>query len=330
MLQPVLPYRDLSTTLFGRRIAAPIIMAPVGVQRLFHPDGEIATAKVFGEHHLPFTLSTASSSSMVDVAEANGDGNPRWFQLYWPTEDELTISYLKRAQDNGYEVLVVTVDTWELAWRPKDLDRGYFPFINGIGTAIGLEDKIAQQSLGFSALDRSATAEQKMMASLYHVVTTSRGVSPVWENLKKLRDWWGDKPIVLKGIQSVEDAMLAVDHGMDGIIVSNHGGRQVDGAIASLEALVNIVDAVHGKLTIGFDSGIRCGADIFKALAIGADFVQVGRPIVWGLAHEGEVGTRHVLKSLLADFDLTVALSGCRGLVDINRQCIANRKQYLL
>jgi isopentenyl diphosphate isomerase/L-lactate dehydrogenase-like FMN-dependent dehydrogenase len=305
-------------------------MAPVGVQILFHADGELATAKVFGELGLPFNLSTASSTGMTDVANANGEGNPRWFQLYWPIDDDLTKSYLQRAKENGYEVLVVTVDTWALAWRPKDLDRGLFPFINGMGTSIGLEDKVAQEKLGFSALGSGATVEQKMTASLYHVVTTSSGTSPIWENLHKLREWWGNDPIVLKGIQSVEDAQLALDYGMNGIVVSNHGGRQVDGAIASLEALVAITDTFRGKLIIGFDSGIRCGADIFKAIAIGADFVQIGRPIIWGLAHEGEEGVRHVLKSLLADFDLIVALSGCRDLSDIGRQCIANRKQFLL
>jgi lactate 2-monooxygenase len=330
MLRPVLPQRDLSIELFGRKIPAPVVMAPVGVQKLFHTDGEAATARVFGELGLPYTLSTASSTGMSDVANANGAGNPRWFQLYWPTDDELTKSYLQRAKHDGYEVLVVTVDTWSLAWRPKDLDRGFFPFINGVGTSIGLEDEIAQKKLGFSALASGATAEQKATASLYHVITTSAGVSPVWEKLHLLRELWGAGPIVLKGIQSVEDAQLAIDHGMDGIIVSNHGGRQVDGAIASLEALVEIVDAVRGKLTIGFDSGIRCGADIFKALAVGADFVQIGRPVVWGLAHGGEEGVRHVMKSLLADFDLTVALSGCRGLEDVGRACVGNRRLCLL
>ena len=305
-------------------------MAPVGVQKLFHVDGELATAKVFGEMGLPFTLSTASSAGMKDAAEANGKDNPRWFQLYWPTNDDLTQSYLNRAKENGYGVLVVTVDTWELAWRPRDLNEGFFPFIKGVGTHIGLEDPTAQKHLGYNALDESASLEQREMANLYHVLTTSRGVSPTWSNFGKLRERWGDKPIVIKGIQSVEDAELALQHGVDGIIVSNHGGRQVDGAIASLQALPAIVDAVGGKLTIGFDSGIRCGADIFKALAVGADFVQLGRPIVWGLAHDGEKGVRHVLKSLLADFDLTVGLSGCQSIKDVNRRCLANREVPLL
>ncbi|KAI9743770.1 MAG: hypothetical protein M1818_002503 [Claussenomyces sp. TS43310] len=325
MLRPVVPQRDLSRTLFGRKLPAPVVMAPIGVQKLFHSDGELATAKVFGEMGLPYTMSTASSTGMEDVARINGAGSPRWYQLYWPNDDELTQSYLNRAKAGGYEVLVVCLDTWELAWRPRDLETGFFPFIDGVGTSVGLEDPVAQRQLGYKVTDKMVTEEQIKMASLYHVITTSRGVSPRWENLCKLRSWWGEGPIVLKGIQSVRDATLALEHGMDGIIVSNHGGRQVDGAIASLEALGPIVSAVGGKLTIGFDSGIRCGADIFKALAIGADFVQLGRPILWGLALDGEEGVRHVLKCLLADFDLTVGLSGCTGLTDIKRDMLATR-----
>lgn len=197
-------------------------MAPVGVQTLFHPMGERATAKVFGEMGLPYTLSTATSTGFADVAEANGN-NPRWYQLYWPSDDDLTRSYLRSAKQNGYEVLVVTVDTWDLGWRTRDLGVGFFPFIKGIGVQIGLEDACAHEKLGFNALAANATDEQKQMAALYHVITTSRGISPVWRNLTKLRDWWGDGPIVLKGLQSVEDAIKAVEYGMDGIILSNVG-----------------------------------------------------------------------------------------------------------
>jgi isopentenyl diphosphate isomerase/L-lactate dehydrogenase-like FMN-dependent dehydrogenase len=252
-------------------------MAPVGVQTMFHADGERATASVFGELGLPYTMSTASSTGFADVAEANGD-NPRWYQLYWPTNDDLTRSYLKTAKENGYDVLVVTVDTWELGWRSRDLDHGFFPFIRGYGVQIGLEDPVAHEQLGFNPLSPNATAEQQQMAALYHVITTSRGISPIWENVPKLREAWGDGPIVLKGIQSVEDAKLAIEHGFDGIVVSNvskhhlshwerinkaqHGGRQIDGAIASLDALQSIVAQVKGKITIGFDSGIRSGADM--------------------------------------------------------------------
>ena len=221
VMKDVLPRRNLSTTLFGRRLPAPVVMAPVGVQTLFHPTGERATAKVFGEIGLPFTLSTATSTGFADTAKANGNGKPRWYQLYWPSDDDLTRSYLRSAKENGYEVLVVTVDTWDLGWRTRDLDQGFFPFIRGIGVQIGLEDACAHEKLGFNPLGPNATAEQKQMASLYHVVTTSRGISPVWRNLTKLREFWGDGPIVLKGIQTAEDARTALENGMDGIILSN-------------------------------------------------------------------------------------------------------------
>ncbi|CAI6341045.1 unnamed protein product [Periconia digitata] len=322
VMRPVLPARNLSRVIFNRTLPAPIVMAPVGVQTLFHPDGERATSKVFGEEGLPFTLSTASSTGFADAATSNGEGNPRWYQLYWPSDDDLTRSYLRTALAEGYEVLVLTVDTWDLGWRTRDLDRGYFPFAGGVGVQIGLEDPVAHEQLGFNALAPNATAEQLQMASLYHVIVTSRGISPVWENLWKLREVWGDKPIVLKGVQSVEDAELAVKWGLDGVIVSNHGGRQIDGAVGSLTTLPAIVEAVKGKLTVGFDGGIRTGADIFKALALGADFVQLGRPILWGLAHEGERGARHVLKSLLAEFELTVGLSGCQSLTEVTKDLI--------
>ncbi|KAJ4351277.1 uncharacterized protein N0V89_006616 [Didymosphaeria variabile] len=326
VMRPVQPKRDLSTTLFNRTIPAPIIMAPVGVQTLFHPTGERSTAAVFGQEGLPYTQSTASSTGFANVAAANGAGNPRWYQLYWPSDDDLLRSYLTTAKKSGFEVLVVTVDTWDLGWRTRDLDRGFFPFINGVGVQIGLEDPVAHEKLGFDPLAKNATEEQKQMAALYHTIVTSRGVSPVWENVGKLREIWGDAPILLKGVQSAEDAKLAMKYGLDGVIVSNHGGRQIDGAVGSLDALPAIVEAVKRNLTIGFDGGIRSGADIFKALALGADFVQVGRPVLWGLAHQGEKGVRHVLKSLLADLEITVGLAGCASLKDMDRSLLVEKR----
>jgi lactate 2-monooxygenase len=225
MLKEVGPVRDYSREIFGRKLPAPIVMAPVGVQTLFHPDGEKATAKVFGELGLPYTLSTASSNGFKTVAEANGKDNPKWYQLYWLSDDELTASYLRSAQANGYEVLVVTLDTWELSWRPKDLTSGYFPFVRGIGAQLGLEDEVAHKKLGFDPLAPGATKEQKEMAAMYRVLIASGGTSPTWPKLKLLRELWGDKPIVLKGIQCVKDAELAIEHGMNGIIVSNVSHR---------------------------------------------------------------------------------------------------------
>ena len=347
MMRDVLPKRNLSTTLFGRRLPAPVVMAPVGVQTLFHPTGERATAKIFGEMGLPYTLSTATSTGFADVAEANGD-NPRWYQLYWPSDDDLTRSYLRSAKQHGYEILVVTVDTWDLGWRTRDLDRGFFPFIRGIGVQIGLEDACAHEKLGFNPLAPNATAEQKQMAALYHVITTSRGISPVWRNLTKLRDWWGDGPIVLKGIQTAEDAKLAVEHGMNGIILSNVSiapdykgcadrhlarwtasrwrnrisrGSPINrrGSERQDHHWLRWWDTIRSRYVSTFCQVPNpTESSRYKAIALGADFVQLGRPILWGLAHEGETGVRHVLKSLLAEFDLTVGLSGHESLGQIN------------
>jgi lactate 2-monooxygenase len=188
---------------------------------MFHPLGERATSAAFGALGLPYVLSTATSTGFASVAAANGAENPRWYQLYWPSDPDLTRSYLLTAKAHGYTALEITVDTWDLGWRTRDLDRGFFPFIKGIGVQIGLEDPVAHQKLGFDATAPNATAEQKQMAALYHVITTSRGVSPMWENLGSLREIWGNGPILLKGIQTAEDAEMAVQHGMDGVVVSN-------------------------------------------------------------------------------------------------------------
>ena len=295
--------RDLSVTVLGTRMAAPVLLAPVGVQAIVHPDGELATARAAAALGVPMVLSTASSSTIEDVAEANGAG-VRWFQLYWPNDNEVTISLLNRAKAAGFGVLVVTLDTWTLAWRTRDLDRSYLPFIRGIGTAIPFSDPAFLAGL-------EKTPEQDPQAAILRWIPMFTGTDKRWDQLPFLREHW-DGPIVLKGIQHVDDARRAYDAGMDGIVVSNHGGRQVDGAVASLDMLPEIVAAVGDRLTVLFDSGIRTGADIVKALALGAKAVLLGRPYVYGLALGGEEGVRHVVRSVLADLDLTVGLSGNR------------------
>ena len=196
-------------------------MAPVGAQEAYHPDAERAVAKVFGELGLPFTLSTSASTGFANAAEANGASNPHWYQLYWPGDPNLCASFLKSAKANDYEVLVVTLDTWQEGWRPRDLSTGYSPFLNGIGMQIGMEDEVEQARLGFDASGPNATIEQRRAAILLHIRSMATDVSPTWGKLHELRKIWGDGPIVLKGIQSAEDAKLAVEYGMDGIIVSN-------------------------------------------------------------------------------------------------------------
>jgi isopentenyl diphosphate isomerase/L-lactate dehydrogenase-like FMN-dependent dehydrogenase len=285
----------------------------VGVQSIVHPDAEPATARAAASLGLPFVLSTASSTSIEDVAAASGEG-PRWFQLYWPGDTDVCASLLDRAKKAGYTALVVTLDTWTLAWRPSDLDQAYLPFLRGDGCAVPFTDPV------FRGLLEKTPEEDPTMAILRWIGLVT-GTDRTWDQLPFLREHW-DGPIVLKGIQHVADARRAAEAGMDGIVVSNHGGRQVDGAIGALEALPGIVSAVGARMEVLFDSGIRTGADVLKALALGARAVLVGRPWVYGLAHAGEEGVRHVLRSLLADFDLTMGLSGHRRLAELGPESL--------
>jgi len=301
--------RDLSTTVLGTRLPAPVLLAPVGVQSIVHADAESATARAAASLGLPFVLSTASSTTIEDVATASGDG-PRWFQLYWPDDPDVCASILARAKKAGFTTLVLTLDTWTLAWRPADLDQAYLPFLQGEGVAIGLSDPVFRAQL-------EKTPEEDRPSAILRWVLMVTGTDKSWDRLSFLREHW-DGPIVLKGIQHVDDARRAADAGMDGIVVSNHGGRQVDGAIGALEALPGIASAVGDQLDVLFDSGVRTGADVIKALALGAKAVLLGRPWVYGLAHGGEAGVVHVLRSLLADLDLTLGLSGHRSVAELS------------
>ncbi|GHH48158.1 lactate 2-monooxygenase [Lentzea cavernae] len=300
--------RHLGVTVLGTELPAPVMLAPVGVQSILHPDGELATARAAAELGVPMVLSTASSHTIEEVAEASGDG-PRWYQLYWPNDPDVCASLLDRAKKAGYTALVVTLDTWTLAWRPHDLDQAYLPFLRGVGTAIPFSDPVFRAGL-------QKSPEEDLPMAILRWVQLFTGTDKSWDQLSFLREHW-DGPIVLKGIQHADDARKAVEYGMDGVVVSNHGGRQVDGAVGSLDALPSIVEAVGEQVDVLFDSGIRTGADVVKALALGAKAVMVGRPFAYGLAHGGQVGVKHVLRSLLADFDLTLGLSGHRSPADL-------------
>jgi lactate 2-monooxygenase len=306
--------RSLATTVLGTPMPAPVVLAPIGVQSIIHADGELATARAAADLGVPMIMSTASSYSIEDVAAASGDG-PRWFQLYWPNDEQVCASFLDRARAAGFTTLVVTLDTWLLGWRPHDLDQSYLPFIRGTGLAVYFSDPAFRAGLEMAP-------EDDLMAALVRWLPMFAGTDKSWDQLSFLRSHW-DGPIVLKGIQHVDDARRAADDGVDGIVVSNHGGRQIDGAVASLDALPAIADAVGDRLTILFDSGVRTGADVLKALALGAQAVLVGRPYAYGLAHGGQDGVRHVVRSLLADLDLTMALSGHRRLDELTPESLA-------
>ncbi|KAI0398439.1 FMN-dependent dehydrogenase [Xylariaceae sp. FL0594] len=316
MMRPTAP-RDLKVTLFGEQYNSPVLMAPIGVQEAYHSDKELGTARACAELKVPFIMSTASTSSISEVATCLGD-SPRWFQLYWPTDDEITASILRTARAAGFKVLVVTLDTATMSWRPADLDTAFIPFMKGQGNTVGFTDPVFRRKFAERCDDPDATPEDSpFMAARYWLAEAFSGDSHPWEHLEVLKRHW-DGPIVLKGIQHPDDARLALRHGVDGIIVSNHGGRQVDGAAAALDMLPEIVDAVGDKLTVLYDSGIRTGADIVKALALGAKAVLIGRPVMYGLGIAGKEGAKHVLASLLADLDGTMSLAGFKSVADLN------------
>jgi lactate 2-monooxygenase len=340
--------RNMSVELFGQTYRSPLLVAPIGVQEIVHPDAEEATARACAAVKVPMILSTAATRSIEQVATANGDGD-RWYQLYWPKPqaEEFTASLLGRAKANGFKVLVVTLDTFMIGWRPSDLDESYLPFVWGQGCQIGFSDPVFQRMYEEEQAKDTRSVSEKvseiwqilkrpgtiggtmkvlthasiMKKAMFFTSLVASGHYRDWNDLQTLRKYW-DGPIVLKGIQTVEDAHRAIDHGMDGIIVSNHGGRQLDGAISSLDALAEIGADERIKssnLTLLFDSGIRTGSDVLKALALGAKAVLVGRPYVYGLAMGGEEGVKHVLNCMLADTDSSLANLGKKSIAEISR-----------
>ncbi len=305
--------RDHSCTVLGTTMPAPLLIAPVGIQTLAHPEGELATVRAAAALGVPYIHSTQASHSFEQVAEAGGDA-PRWYQLYWPTDQSVLLSFLQRAKNTGFTTLVLTLDTTLLGWRPADLNRGYLPFLANLG----IENYLTDPAF-LAGLDESVEANPVAAAMHWAQMFPNPGLS--WSQLAFLRENW-DGPIVLKGICTVGDARLAAEHGVDGIVVSNHGGRQIDGARASLDALPEIVDAVGDQLTVLFDSGVRTGADMAKALALGADAVLLGRPFLYGLALDGQAGVDHVLRCILAEFDLVTSLSGHTGAAELSRESV--------
>ncbi|MFF8289268.1 lactate 2-monooxygenase [Streptomyces sp. NPDC016309] len=293
--------RDLSVRVLGRDLPAPLALAPVGVLSIMHPDAEPAAARAAAAQGVPFVLSSASSTPMEQVAEAMGDAE-RWFQLYWARDREVTRSFLGRARAAGCSVLFVTLDTPLLAWRPRDLDQAYLPFLHGVGTANYFTDPAFLAGL-------AKPVQEDPDAAVAHFVGMFADPAKTWPDLAFLRENW-DGPIVLKGVLHPDDARRAAQAGMDGVVVSNHGGRQVAGAVAAADALPRVAEAADGRLAVLFDSGVRTGDDIFKALALGADAVLVGRPYAYGLGLDGQAGVEHVIRCLLAELDLTLALSG--------------------
>ncbi len=342
--------RDLSIELLGRRRATPFLLSPIGVAELAHADADVAVGRAAAALEVPYVLSNQASRPMEEVAAAMGDA-ARWFQLYWSASDELNASFLRRAEAAGCEAIVVTLDTHLLGWRTRDLDAAFLPFTRGQGIAQYTSDPV------FAELVRERVARgggggarprvtPTLLASALSIARSGAGTllveggvrdalrSPLpraavetfldvfadptltWESLAKLREWT-TLPVLLKGVVHPDDASRALDHGVDGLVVSNHGGRQIDGSVATLDALPGIVERVAGRVPVVLDSGVRGGADAFKALALGATAVGIGRPYAYGLAVAGADGVREVVRNHIAELDVTMALAGHRAVAEI-------------
>ncbi|WP_305095095.1 alpha-hydroxy-acid oxidizing protein [Prescottella sp. R16] len=303
--------RDLSIDLLGTRLSAPVLTAPVGVLGMIREHGETIVGEVAAELGVGSVLSTASSSTVEDVGAVSGEN--WWYQLYWPADDELARSLVQRAAKAGAKAIVVTADTPGMGWRPRDLEMGHLPFLRAQGIANYLSDPVFRAKL---ATPPEESPEAMQMAVLTWVSLFGNHTLRA-SDIAKIRQWTG-LPVLVKGILHEDDARAVVDAGADGVVVSNHGGRQVDGAIAALDALGPVAAAVGDRSTILLDSGIRCGADVLIALALGADAVLYGRPWVYGLGLAGADGVRHALRILLADMDVTMGLAGLPTLEDID------------
>ena len=304
---------DTSIQLFGHTYATPLLVAPVGMQKIAHEDGDIATAKAAASLGIPFIQSTVSGYSIEEVAEATGD-SPKWFQLYWAGQnDDISYSMVKRAEAAGYEAIVLTVDTVMLGWREEDVNNKYSPLMQGFGKANYENDPVFMASLPNNDDD---SIIQGIVDNIYHPRLS-------WKQVAELKNRTS-LPLLLKGILHPEDARLAIENGIDGIIVSNHGGRQLDGVIASIDSLRAVVEAVDGEIPVLFDSGVRRGSDVVKALALGADAVLIGRPFVYGLAVGGQHGVEKVLSTILQEMKVSISLSGITSVRDLRNMTIVS------
>ena len=340
--------RNLGIELFGHHYPSPVIAAPVGALGLVHREADLAVARATAELGIPYVFSNQASFSMEETAAVMGDA-PRWFQLYWSSSNDLVASLLRRAETSNAQAIVITLDTHTLGWRPRDLDLAYLPFIHGIGIAQYTSDPVFRELVRERSSSASNGPRPRVTPSSIRTLLDMTRHYP-GNFLRNLRSGepkaavetfldvfsrpsltWDDLafarahtslPIVLKGIQHPDDAKRALSAGVDGIIVSNHGGRQLDGAIGSLDALPAVVDAVQGKVPVLFDSGIRGGSDILKALALGAAAVLVGRPYVYGLALSGSRGVHEVFRNLLAEFDIALGLSGHTSVAELTHDSV--------
>lgn len=337
--------RGLSIELFGQRLASPLLLCPIGVLDMVHRDADLAVARAAAAMRVPYIFSNQASVPMETCAAAMGAA-PRWFQLYCSKSNELAASFVRRAEACGCSAIVLTLDTAMLGWRPRDLDLGSLPFLRGQGIAQYTSDPVframlAEPSpngpkppLNLETIGAALAQKENYPGGLLKNLTSGEPRAAVqqfmkvfsrpglnWDDLRFLRAQT-KLPILLKGVLHPDDAKKAIEHGMDGLIVSNHGGRQIDGELATLDALPNVAEAVNGKIPVLLDSGVRGGADVFKALALGATAVCLGRPYVYGLACAGQLGVEEVIGNMLAEFDLTLGLAGCAKVREVTSKSL--------
>ena len=293
---------DTGSRLVGTDTRLPIVAAPMAYQRLFHPDGELALGRAAADAEIPYVVSTLSSTSIEEIA---GIGGPQWFQLYWLRDEQQTLTLVRRAEAAGCRAVMLTVDVPIMGRRLRDV-RNRFALPADVRAA-NLDD--GRPSGAHDETEGSAVARH-----------TSVAFAPAltWRHVERLRAYT-PLPLIIKGILDPRDARSAIDAGADAVVVSNHGGRQLDGAVSSITALPAVVDAAAGQCEVLLDSGVRSGTDVLKALALGATGVLVGRPLLWGLAAGGEQGTRQVLALLATELQDAMMLSGCADLAAVAR-----------
>ena len=291
---------DTSIELFGKKHPTPFLFAPVGMNQMAHERGELAVVNAAQRLGMPYIQSTVSSYSLEEVAEA-APAHTKWFQLYWSTNEEIAYSMAARAENAGFEAIVLTVDTVMLGWREEDVRNQFSPLKLGLARGNYMNDPIFTASLKDESFESYV---EGVLANIFHPTLN-------WENVRELKSRLR-VPLLIKGILHPEDARLAIEAGVDGIIVSNHGGRQLDGVIGSLDALPAIVKAVDGQVPVLLDGGVYRGIDALKALALGATAVCIGRLFVYGLAYDGENGVYQVMQNLYSEFKVSMGLAGQR------------------